>query len=249
MFKSQYNHEGYLDMTAFAAMKNMYKGDDKMTAWHDGDIIKMQIPNGRSLYKLVVKSHERYVTALGLYDTESPENNHLVKVEGGPMYTDLGRLAYIKARDMDDAMYVDTMDGKAFDKLMRKLGATLGVPATGQDAELSAECEKLRAEASAMSSEIEGLNAECEMLRKENDELEKELTHKQDEYVEDRARMEDLAKYNAELEAAKERERLTAEIEGYKKLLDDAKADAIRAEAERDVYKSLYSQVLTKHDL
>lgn len=231
MFKSQYNHEGYLDMTAFAAMKNMYKGDDKMTAWHDGDIIKMQIPDGRSLYKLVVKSHERYVTALGLYDTESPENNHAVKVEGGLMYTDLGRLAYIKARDMDDAMYVDTMGGKAFDKLMRKLGATLGVPATGQDAELSAECEKLRAEASAMSSEIEGLNAECEMLRKENDELEKELTHKHDD------------------EAAKERERLTAEIEGYKKLLDDAKADAIRAEAERDVYKSLYSQVLTKHDL
>ena len=241
MFKNQYNSEGYLDMTAFAAMKNMYKGDDKMTAWHDGDIIKMQIPDGRSLYRLVVKSHERYVTAQGLYDTESPENNHVVKVEGRLMYTDLGRLAYIKARDMDDALYVDTMDGSAFDKLMRRLGATLGVPVTGQDAKLLEECEKLRAEASAMSSEIEGLNAECDRLRKENESL--ALCNKNASAV------EDLARLNAEVEGLREKERLAAEIDGYKKLLSDAKADVIRAEAERDVYKSLYSQVLTKHDL
>lgn len=252
--RARLNHEGYLDLTAFLAIANLYEGDCIMTGWNHGDIMKVRLVDGRDAYRVVIRVHDRYATTLNLYDSESFENEYPVKADGKTYHADLGKVAFTKVYDMDDGHFVRAMGEEEFDKLLRKLGEVLGIPSyAGKDEGARQECERLK-------KELDGLSKECQeanRLRAEEEEKRKGaeaalLAAKQEniglsEKLKGAGDVDALRKAldDAKEEIAKMEQKVHAAIDRGA----EAQAAAIRAQAERDVYKDLYQQVLVKHDL
>lgn len=246
-----FNHEGYPDLTAFKALKNIFfKGDHTMDGWNDGDVVKLRLMDGRDVYRILLKVHDRYATTLNLYEEESNENEFAITVDGKKMHADLGKIAFTKARDMANAEFMFSMGRESHGKLMKKIGRVIGVPAEGEEAELLGELDKVKKEAAAESKKSAALEYECAQLREKN----KALEDQNDDAVKKLSEMPDvkavsisyektISEYRGKLEEA------TQKLSESAREASEAKETAIRAEAERDVYKTLYSQVMTKHGM
>lgn len=241
--KPVYNAEGYVDMTAFAAIKNVYEGDYKMTGWNDGDIVKLRLPDGRDVYRVVLKAHGKYATTLNLFPNESEENEYKIKPEKDVMHADLGKIAFTRAYDLDGAQFIRAMDDNEFSRLMSRVGDALGVPSIHipDDEPFKKERDELKEQVENLLGERTTLEQECSTLKEKCDELEKESTEGSSAMVE---------------AARNELEQAFDKLEQTRKMLKeaqeenaDAKAAVIKAEAERDVYKDLYKSILVKHGL
>ena len=232
-----YNNEGYLDLTAYNAIKNLYKGDYHMATWNDGDIIKLKLPDGREVYRVVIKAQERYATTLTLFNEECYENEYRIKVPEGPghLHADLGKIAFTKNWDLNDAEFVMAMDDKSFTKLLRKIGETLGIPtiATGNDDDSKKWAEQykdLQDVADSLTSDNRALVLENDSLKEKVETLEKSNAEVYSEYK----------KVKGELDSKMEELSFAVERDAA------SRAGAIRAAAERDVYKELYMDVANK---
>lgn len=238
------NSEGYLDMTAFRAISNLYKGEyKKMATWNDGDIIKLRLPDRREVFRIVLKAHDAYATTLALYDNECRENGYPVKIDAksGKKHADLGKIAFTKNWDLDEAQFVRAMDEEEFGKLLRKIGDTLGIPAIAStDDEVQRwadQYKELQAFADSLTADNHTLLDEKAALSDKVGELEAE--------VERLSSNRDIIAMEAELESVKAKlaetmEKLSFEVERGAA----SRAGVIKAEAERDVYKSLYMSVM-----
>ncbi len=255
--KGIYNSEGYLDTTAYGAILNFYKGDRrKMTGWSNGDIIRFMLPTREYVWRIIVRGHGGYASTLNLFETKPFENAFKVNVDGkGEMYADLGKTAYMKKWDLDESDFVRAMDEKEYDRLLKRLGETLGIPKTVLPSEdgidYKGECVKLQdeidivyAEKKKLENDYEGLRADMEHLVLKNKKMEEEL-----EGLCDSAHVaEELGKKEDEIrEAMAEITMLRAKLDYATSEGDEARTKVIRAEAERDVYKELYQQVLVKY--
>lgn len=236
--KPTHNHEGYLDMTAYLAMKNMYKGEYKMTGWNDGDIIKLHLADGRDVYRVILKAHGKYATTVNLYDTENAENEYKVKPEKTIMHADLGRIAFTKAYDLDSGQFIRAMEEKEFDRFKSRIGEVLGIPSISVPEE-----EPFLEERSQLKKQVAELEQKNSVLASKNSDYAEKLELAS-------GNSEDLESARRELTAVKD-ELAKAMAKLNSALEESAKAEAsvIKAEAERDVYKDLYKQVLVKHDL
>lgn len=227
-----YNNEGYLDLTAFIAIKNVYKkGGYCMSTWKDGDIIKMVLPDGREVYRVIIKAHERYATTLTLFDSECFENEYQVKIDNnlGKFHADTGKIAFTKNWDLDEAEFVRAMGESEFDKLLAKIGESIGIPtipSTGED------INELKEKAEKAAAENDALAAENDRLKKKVSDLDYNLAqkiHSSEEQIEKLVKELDSAE--KDLAAAIDRD-------------SESKSMLIKAEAERDVYKDLYMRVM-----
>lgn len=238
-----YNHEGYMDTTAYQALKNVYKGDYRMATWNDGDIIKLKLPDRREVYRVILKANDRYATTLSLYDDACYENEYAIKTDekGGKKHADLGRIAFTKNWDLDEASFARAMDEEEFTRLLRKIGEVLGIPTIASGDE----------EAQKWADQYKDLQAFADSLTADNITLTDEKAALRDRVGELEAEVERLS-------SDKEVIGLRAELDGVKAKLADAmeklsfevergaasRAGVIKAEAERDVYKSLYMSVV-----
>lgn len=229
------NHEGYRDPTAYMAIyENKSGGLRNMVSWHDGDITKKTRIDGKEFYRVILKLHDRYATTLPLFDDECFENCIAVKADTGKkMYADTGKIAYTKARDLDEEEFVRALEEKELDKILAAVGRTLCIPAVQMTApeevhSLKKEVEDLRKQVEALSIELEAANEQARTASEQVSVLE---TAKEDA----EARCEKAVR---EQESIRVKAQAEAETKGQ--------VDLAKAMAERDVYKELYMQLLGK---
>lgn len=213
-----------------------------MTGWNDGDIIKLHLPDGRDVYRVVLKAHSKYATTVNLYDKESPENEYKVKPDKVIMHADLGRIAFTKSYDLDGGQFIRAMEEKEFDRFKSRIGEVLGIPTVSVPEE-----EPFLEERRELQKQVEQLTMDKAELEQKNSVLASENS----DYAE---KLEFASGNSADLESA--RRELTAVKDELAKAMaklssaleESAKAEAsvIKAEAERDVYRELYMQVLAK---
>lgn len=84
------NPEGYTDLTAYTAIKNLK--EDSGVEIYEGDIFNIETGSGTKQV-MVLSVHENYVSTLGLF--ESKQNECCVKVISNQvMYADAGKLGF-----------------------------------------------------------------------------------------------------------------------------------------------------------
>ncbi len=253
------NHEGYMDSTASAAISNVYKGDYKMTGWNDGDIIKMNLPDGRKVYRVILKAHKKYATTLSLYDDECPENEYKVKPEKTIMHADLGRIAFTKSYDLDSADFIRAMEEKEFDRFRSRVGEVLGIPAISvpEEEPFLEERKELREQVEELTAKNTELDEAHKRVLSENVELlneNKQLAEKAEKSADAIEKLEELGgqleqaqeDLNRQKADTEELELIRGKLRAAEEEMAMAETQRTRAEAERDVYKELYMQVLAK---
>ena len=216
-----------------------------MTGWNDGDIIKLHLPDGRDVYRVVLKAHSKYATTVNLYDKESPENEYKVKPDKVIMHADLGKSAFTKSYDLDGGQFIRAMEEKEFDRFKSRIGEVLGIPTVSVPEE-----EPFLEERSQLKKQVEQLTMDKAELEQKNALLAGEKSEYEEKLATASGDSTDLETARKELEAVKAE--LTTAMTKLSKALEDsanAAASVIKAEAERDVYRDLYKQVLVKHDL
>lgn len=211
-----------------------------MKEWSDGDIIKRATFNGGEVQSVLVKVHERYATTVNIFDEPQKENNYAVTaIRLKPMYCDIGKLSYIRQRDLDDAELVQTLTDKEYTRLLRKLGEifgvpTLSVPVTESEAapgvDFQKECESLQEQIDVLFREKQEADEKASYAANELRETLDKLKQVTEERDQSRAAVQDLNEKNRELNDGGS---LNQRIE------------IARIASERDVYKELYTKLLS----
>ena len=213
------NAEGYPDPTAYNAI---FKGGNNMIDWKDGDIIKMHLPDGRDVVRIVLKTFEKYATTLTLFDDECRENEFTVRA-GKMMHADLGKIAFTRHWDMENADLIRSMKEEELSDLLSRIGDCIGVPPI------------IIPEDNSVSEELKGKIEEIDSLKSINNEL-------TDKWMKAMETIKGLMNKQGEKDKALEdaMEKLSYATEQAAA----SRAGVIKAEAERDVYKELYMSLL-----
>lgn len=105
------NASGYYDPTAYKAITNILKDEDKKMEFYQGDIVEFE-KNGCMAEAVIMKIHESYSTILVLTDKKG---EYSVKCRG-IRYTDPGMVQYVFnnrvtgfIRSMSDQEYADIL--------------------------------------------------------------------------------------------------------------------------------------------
>jgi hypothetical protein len=155
-----YNAEGYVDPTAYFALKGGFMGYEANSPFLNGDIVTMETLNGREIYKVILKVHDGYATTLPLFDRESNQNEYKVKAKG-VMHADRGKVTYTAFRDLEAAQLVRHMEDGEFSKLLKAIGATIGAgdvfTGIGNETEAAVEIIKLREQVEKLEQEKNSL--------------------------------------------------------------------------------------------
>ena len=161
----RYNGEGYLDLTAYYAI---YGGYEMQIKWKEGDVLGVILPDGREVFKVIIKKHKGYATVLNLYDTEQKQNEFAISVGG--MHADLGKPGYSSASVLEYAELQGTLAAEELDALRCMIAKTIGVKKTELDEpeiDYQSECEELRKQVSCLAAQVERLKKELEEAKLE----------------------------------------------------------------------------------
>ena len=118
------NASGYVDPTAFFAIK---KEESDRMKFNDGDVVKLQLEDGRDVYRTILRMHYGYATTLFMYFTESRENEYPIIADGDIMHADLGKLGYTSWKDLENVEVVRTMSAEELAELRENIAATMGI--------------------------------------------------------------------------------------------------------------------------
>ena len=106
------NGSGYADPTAYDAIKNIMKSEEKTMNFYRGDIVDFELNNGLSKEAVILSVHDNYSSVVVLWDKEKP---YIVNCRG-MKYTDPGMVQYVFndkitgfVRSMSDQEYADIM--------------------------------------------------------------------------------------------------------------------------------------------
>lgn len=221
-----YNKSGIKDITAYKAITNLCKGENKtmQTKVNKGDI--WEVYNG---FVVIINCFERYATVVMLQEKEPEQNAVTVRVQD-IMYADAGRLAYV---------YYDKMY-----EYVRKLGE-------GEEEALRKAVRKaleLDVTEYIENAPMENLDA----ARKEIAILRQELKEKKEELEEAYDQMEENARMaEAYAERAGKAEQRAKELETEVVYQDTVEDYALReelaaAQREAEIYKKLYEDMLAR---
>lgn len=119
------NGSGYVDYTAYEAIKQASRGGEKV---HSGEIWGITQNNGTKKYVIVLAVSDDCTTILRLTDAEW-DGAYPVKCKG-LMYTDVYKIGYCFYNTYDN--FIRAMTEKEYADLMEKVAAALGLPARGQ---------------------------------------------------------------------------------------------------------------------
>lgn len=108
------NGAGYYDPTAYAALSNIQRKEDKGMELYNGDILEYEKSNGSLCEVVILAVHDKYSTILSLSDSD--KQPYGVKCRG-MRYTDPGMIQYAYnnklsnyIRSMTDYEYAELMD-------------------------------------------------------------------------------------------------------------------------------------------
>lgn len=122
------NIEGYLDMTAYLAIRNIEK-EEHMKQFKAGDIIEMETAY-TTKEAVIVAVHGTYATVLMLTDNEPRENAFEVRSRA-IMYADTGKPGYCFENKIISV--IRQMGENEFGELQERLGETLGLYADSDE--------------------------------------------------------------------------------------------------------------------
>lgn len=118
------NGSGYVDTTAFKAIRNYLKREEKNMELYSGDIFKGRMNSGGERIFVILSVHDRYSTVLMLCDNE---NLPIAISCAGMKYTDPGQIQYIFNDNLID--FIRSMTKPEFDDLMQAVVDSLGYEA------------------------------------------------------------------------------------------------------------------------
>ncbi len=95
--------------------------------FNDGDVVKLQLEDGRDVYRTILRMHYGYATTLFMYFTESRENEYPIIADGDIMHADLGKLGYTSWKDLENVEVVRTMSAEELAELRENIAATMGI--------------------------------------------------------------------------------------------------------------------------
>lgn len=106
------NGSGYVDLTAYKAIKNIIKSEEKTMELYKGDIVDFELNNGLSKEAIILSMHDNYSSILVLSDKV---RSYSVNCRG-MKYIDPGMVQYVfndkitgYIRSMSDQEYADIM--------------------------------------------------------------------------------------------------------------------------------------------
>lgn len=125
------NGSGYVDVTAYQAMKNVLKGNRRMKK---GEIWEVECGK-RTDYALVIAEHGKYRSILKLNDCEY---DNCVEINCfGIKYVDCGMISYAFEDKFID--FVRTLKDSELDVVMKKVDEGLGIESTVVEKEVVKE--------------------------------------------------------------------------------------------------------------
>lgn len=224
------NGSGYIDPTAYKAIKNLIKGEETMEMKR-GEIFEYNMQNGERKYAIVISSDARKsdkILSMILLSDEPKGRISAAVVCKKQMYADCGMVSYGYSDRFGN--YVRTATDDEMDNLEAGILEALGMdglkycPAQEEAAlELVNELKmKLEGAERLLDEEKEKFNKEkevCHHLQKENDEL--------------RYRLE-------ESEAKKDY------LQNLIDKMDSPAAEEVKLVTERNLYKQFYEQLLER---
>ena len=131
------NGSGYYDPTAYKAIKNYMKCEEKRMELYSGDIFKNRLNNGSEKGFVIVSVHDKFSTVLMLSDNENLPFS--IKCNG-MKYTDPGMLQYVYNDNFTE--FVRAMTQPEIDELMKAVIDSLGYEAPVKEVVKEVEVSK-----------------------------------------------------------------------------------------------------------
>lgn len=160
------NGSGYVDTTAYQAIKNYLKGEDDMD-FYQGDIFKGELTNGGEKEFIVVSVHDRFCTTLMLSENDSLPYQVICN---GMKYTNPGMLQYMYKDRLTS--FVRSMKKDEFTDLLQNIVDSLGYEGSAEP--VINEVIKLPDTATATAEtlvELSKVKAERDIYKKLYDDL------------------------------------------------------------------------------
>lgn len=217
------NGSGYIDPTAYVAMKSVEREENKKV-FERGEVYQCILANGQERIAVILNSESRngdkFISCIMLNDEDEKEGYVKLNCNGGVMYADCDRVTYVNNF-----------------RLERRIGFITNAELN----EISAGIVK--------SLALESVANESRYTDNAFDRLKEQLVNERDKNKELQARLD---KAIADTKSADYRASValdrTLELERKNNTVKQAdnSATVIKLETERDLYKSLYEQMLEK---
>lgn len=138
-FKMSRNGSGYYDETAFKAMMQMAK---------PGEVWKYKSASQKAKDKtfLILKNHERFCSALALFDDPDENCIEVATVGGLKLFTDVRMVQYIYNSELTE--YIARIPDACFENILDEIGLMLGI---------QKKCEAVAAEPKIAVNETAGI--------------------------------------------------------------------------------------------
>lgn len=118
------NGSGYVDPTAYKAIKNFLKSEEKSMELYKGDIVEFEQNNGYVKEAVILSVHEKFSTVLVLNDNDRLPYSVNCK---GMKYTDPGMVQYVFNDKIQN--YIRSMSDKECADIMQAVVDALGYEA------------------------------------------------------------------------------------------------------------------------
>lgn len=160
-----YNKEGYKDLTAYLALKNISKGDKAMydnMEINPGEVWETEDNKGNRRQLVILATYGGYAASIQLMDTEPRENGIQVTARS-LMYADTGKVGYVFYDRLID--FVKSITEEEFTEIKQAIGVTL-------------KLGEIKSQAAAVTQEeYEHQAKQLEYWRRQYEDLEKEAEH------------------------------------------------------------------------
>lgn len=121
-YSDRKTEEGYNDPTAYKAMGGYNVGE-----WVKGDIVEWERTNGTYGQAVVLSCHNKFCSAMELFEEEADENNHKV-LSRSVMNGNAGKIISLYYNRITNL--IKAMDDEPFAKLLEHVGLCMGTVGT-----------------------------------------------------------------------------------------------------------------------
>ena len=158
------NSEGYPDPTAYNAIQNQ----GAKAIFKDGMVIKIPNYNDNDSRRVLLKVHNTFATTVEVFKDER-NGNVPIKVNGGTMYIEPGKIGYTKMQTLNLGSELCTLSDDEYFALLKTVAADLGIKVAADFEEQWGILTRCQNDNQRLREKVDKLNAEVARISAEAD--------------------------------------------------------------------------------